>query len=143
MTFLLTLLNHKYLLGTLVIVSILTGMYWYAEIQTKQINSLKNEISTLKNELIIKEARVNDLDLATKQIEQTLSLNIALRHELDTFKAELNKSIDTRLDIFEKHNLEKLASAKPKLIENRVNKATEQVFTQIEKETIQFNEDMR
>jgi len=104
--------------------------------------SLEEEIIKLQADLLIKQGQVNNLEVATNQIEQTLSLNIALRHELDSFKTELNDSVDSKLEIFKKHNLDNLASEKPKLIENRVNKATEQVFSQIEQETREFNEEM-
>ena len=36
------------------------------------------------------------------------------------------------LDIFRRHNLTKLAAAKPGLIETRANKATKEVFDAIE-----------
>ena len=39
------------------------------------------------------------------------------------------------LDIFKRHNLSKLAIAKPGLIETRVNNATKDVFDSIEKDT--------
>ena len=40
------------------------------------------------------------------------------------------------LDIFKRHNLSKLAIAKPGMIETRVNKGTKDVFDSIEKDTI-------
>ena len=39
------------------------------------------------------------------------------------------------LDIFKRHNLTKLAAAKPGLIEPRVNKGTKDVFDSIEKDS--------
>ena len=39
------------------------------------------------------------------------------------------------LDIFKRHNLTKLAAAKPGLIESRVNKATKEVFDGIENDS--------
>ena len=36
------------------------------------------------------------------------------------------------LDIFRRHNISKLASAKPGMIEKRVNESTEEVFNEIE-----------
>ena len=39
------------------------------------------------------------------------------------------------LDIFKRHNLTKLAAAKPGLIETRVNNATKEVFDGIEEDS--------
>ena len=39
------------------------------------------------------------------------------------------------LDIFKRHNLTKLAAAKPGLIEPRVNKGTKDVFNSIEEDS--------
>ena len=39
------------------------------------------------------------------------------------------------LDIFKRHNLSKLASAKPGLIETRFNKGTKDVFESIEEDS--------
>ena len=43
--------------------------------------------------------------------------------------------MDRYLDIFKRHNLTKLAAAKPGLIETRVNKATKEVFDGIEQDS--------
>ena len=46
---------------------------------------------------------------------------------------EAQKEMNRYLDIFRRHNLTKLAAAKPGLIETRANKATKEVFDGIEK----------
>ena len=43
------------------------------------------------------------------------------------------------LDIFRRHNLAKLASAKPGLIETRVNNKTKEVFDGIEKDSARIS----
>jgi hypothetical protein len=44
------------------------------------------------------------------------------------------------LDIFKRHNLSKLAIAKPGLIETRVNNGTKDVFDSIEKDTASIDD---
>ena len=50
------------------------------------------------------------------------------------FKKNL-KEMNRYLDIFKRHDLTKLAAAKPGLIETRINKGTKDVFESIEKDS--------
>ena len=50
-------------------------------------------------------------------------------------KAQIEAEKDRYLDIFRRHNLDKLALAKPGLIESRINKATASVFEEIENDS--------
>ena len=52
--------------------------------------------------------------------------------ELTSKNAEIEGEMNRYLDIFRRHNLTKLAAAKPGLIEPRVNNATKEVFDGIE-----------
>ena len=61
---------------------------------------------------------------------QTSSL-LNLQSKNQEIEAEMNRY----LDIFKRHNLTKLAKAKPGLIETRANKGTKDVFDSIEKDT--------
>jgi len=48
---------------------------------------------------------------------------------------EIELEMNRYLDIFKRHNLTKLAAAKPGLIETRANKATKEVFDGIEQDS--------
>ena len=48
---------------------------------------------------------------------------------------EIELEMNRYLDIFKRHNLTKLAAAKPGLIESRANKATKEVFDGIEQDS--------
>ena len=48
---------------------------------------------------------------------------------------EIEAEMNRYLDIFKRHDLSKLAAAKPGLIEPRVNKATKEVFNGIEQDS--------
>ena len=77
------------------------------EVQEETIESLQNDF-TLQGQSL--------LDLQSKNQEIELEMN-------------------RYLDIFKRHNLSKLAAAKPGLIETRVNKATKEVFDGIEEDS--------
>ena len=49
--------------------------------------------------------------------------------------AEITKETQSYLEVFKKHDLTKLAKAKPGLIETKANKATDRIFKVIEDET--------
>jgi hypothetical protein len=49
--------------------------------------------------------------------------------------AEIEGEMNRYLDIFKRHNLNKLAIAKPGLIEKRVNDGTKKVFETIEEDS--------
>ena len=49
--------------------------------------------------------------------------------------AEIQGEMNRYLDVFKRHNLTKLAAAKPGLIEPKVNKATKEVFNGIEEDS--------
>ena len=48
---------------------------------------------------------------------------------------EIEAEMSRYLDIFKRHNLSKLAAAKPGLIETRVNNGTKEVFESIEQDS--------
>ena len=52
--------------------------------------------------------------------------------EIQKRNNEIEQEMTRYLDIFKRHNLTKLAIAKPNLIEKRVNNGTKQVFDSIE-----------
>ena len=78
-----------------------------AQLQEETISSLQNDFTLQTNDL-------NDLQQKNNEIQ-----------------LEMNRY----LDIFKRHNLSKLAAAKPGLIEPRVNKATKEVFDGIEQDS--------
>ena len=55
--------------------------------------------------------------------------------ELQSKNQEIQLEMNRYLDIFKRHNLSKLAAAKPGLIETRVNNATKEVFDGIEQDS--------
>jgi hypothetical protein len=55
--------------------------------------------------------------------------------QIQSRNQEIEQEMSRYLDIFKRHNLTKLASAKPGLIEPRINKGTKDVFDSIEEDS--------
>lgn len=91
-----------------------------------------------KNNVILKENTVK-LDIAfqqeresRKQSEENLQTQLKAVSSLTEKNNEMQKEMDDYLSIFKRHDLTKLARAKPGLIEPRINKGTKEVFDAIE-----------
>ena len=69
------------------------------------------------------------------QLQNDMALQGQSLLELQSKGQEIQKEMDRYLDIFKRHNLTKLAAAKPGLIETRANKATKEVFDGIEEDS--------
>lgn len=112
----------KILLGVIgVLVFICSVLYW----QNSRLSALNDafELRDAEQKAAI-ESLQNDFALQTSSL-----LNLQSKNQ--EIEAEMNRY----LDIFKRHNLSKLAKAKPGLIETRANKGTKDVFDSIEKDT--------
>ena len=72
----------------------------------------------------LRESLQNDFKLQTEGLLQLQAKNQEIENEMNRY-----------LDIFKRHNLAKLAAAKPGLIETRVNNGTKNVFESIEEDS--------
>ena len=112
----------KILLGVIgVLIFICSVLYW----QNSRLSALNDafELRDAEQKAAI-ESLQNDFALQTSSL-----LNLQSKNQ--EIEAEMNRY----LDIFKRHNLTKLAKAKPGLIETRANKGTKDVFDSIEKDT--------
>jgi hypothetical protein len=94
---------------------------------------IQNE--NLKAENSAYELRDAEQDAAINQLQGDLELQGAGLQEMTKRNAEIQGEMNRYLDIFKRHNLTKLAAAKPGLIEPRANKATKEVFDGIEEDS--------
>ena len=78
------------------------------------------------------ELRDAEQDAAIEQLQGDLELQGKGLQEMQARNAEIQGEMNRYLDIFKRHNLTKLAAAKPGLIEPKANKATKEVFDGIE-----------
>ena len=78
------------------------------------------------------ELRDAEQDAAIEQLQGDLELQGKGLQEMQARNAEIQGEMNRYLNIFKRHNLTKLAAAKPGLIEPKANKATKEVFDGIE-----------
>jgi len=112
----------KILIGIIAVMSLIT-IFLYNQNKTLTANNLALEGAVATQEEALQSLQ-NDFQL------QTTSLL-----ELQNRNQEIQKEMSRYLDIFKRHNLSKLAAAKPGLIEPRVNKGTKDVFDSIEEDS--------
>ena len=100
------------------------GGYWlYDENQTLKENNTKLEIA-VEEQKVAMDAIKESYELQGKELS-----NLARKN------AQIEADKDKYLSILTKHNFEKLAIAKPGLMEIRFNKGTEEVLAEIENDT--------
>jgi|TARA_R100000030_G_scaffold12493_3_gene8346 hypothetical protein len=113
----------KILFGVIgVLVLLCSFLYW----QNSNLSALNDafELRDAEQKAVIENLQ-NDFELQTSSL-------LKLQEKNQEIEAEMVRY----LDIFKRHNLSKLAIAKPGLIETRVNNGTKDVFDSIEKDTI-------
>tara|TARA_R100001082_G_scaffold110175_2_gene89365 strand:- start:175 stop:570 length:396 start_codon:yes stop_codon:yes gene_type:complete len=93
------------------------------------------ENENLKAENAAYVLRDKEQDAAINQLQGDLELQGKGLQEMQARNAEIQGEMNRYLDIFKRHNLTKLAAAKPGLIEPRANKATKEVFDGIEEDS--------
>ena len=100
------------------------GCWWlYSENQTLTFNNMQLEVAIQQQEDAIESIR----EAYEKQGD---SLNGMINKNAQ-IEAEKNRY----MDVFKRHNLNKLAIVKPGLLESKVNKGTKNVFDTIEKDS--------
>ena len=107
------------ILGSLLLVTA-SGSFWY-------IDRLQDNISTLKGNQIALESSIKQQN---ESIKQHLAQQQQTQEQLNILTAknqEAQREVNKLKNTFAKHDLDNLALAKPKLIENIVNKGTKKV----------------
>ena len=93
-----------------------------------------------KNQELIKlnaayEVRDAEQQKTIEAIQKNMQLTTAELTGLQARNQQYEEEMAEYLDIFRRHNLAKLASAKPGMIETRVNNRTKEVFDGIEEDS--------
>ena len=110
---------NQLLIGIIIVLS-LGSYYLYNQNQVLQANNAQLETAVATQVEAIATMQ-NDCALQTAQLG-----------ELQKKSQEAQKEMNRYLDIFKRHNLTKLAAAKPGLLEPRINNGTKNVFDSIE-----------
>jgi hypothetical protein len=112
----------KVFIGIIVVLGLSSYLLWSENSKLSALNQAF-ELRDQEQKLTI-ESLQNDFTLQTEGLQQ-----IQLRSQ------EIQKEMNRYIDIFKRHDLTKLASAKPGLIEPRINKGTKDVFDSIEEDS--------
>ncbi len=121
------------------IVVVGAGAYVY---HTLEIGKRETAIAQLeKNNVVLKE---NSMRLETaletetasrEQAENNLKVQLEAVGKLTEKNNSMQLEMDDYLSIFKRHDLTRLARAKPGMVEPRINNGTKKVFEQIEKDS--------
>lgn len=96
---------------------------------------LWNENTTLVANNAKLEGAVQLQEEAISSLQNDFATQTKALNSLQSKNNEIELEMNRYLDIFKRHNLTKLAAAKPGLIESRANKATKEVFDGIEQDS--------
>ena len=110
---------NQLLVGIIIVLS-LGSYYLYNQNQVLTANNVALESAVATQEEAIATMQ-NDFALQTKSLGELQAKSQATQLEMNRY-----------LDIFKRHNLTKLAAAKPGMLEPRINKGTKNVFDSIE-----------
>jgi hypothetical protein len=110
---------NQFMMAIILVLS-LGGYYLYQQNLVLTANNLALEGAVATQEAAIENMQ-NDFALQTKSLGELQAKSQATQLEMNRY-----------LDIFKRHNLTKLAAAKPGLLEPKINKGTKNVFDSIE-----------
>ena len=112
----------KILIGVIAVLVLFSLGLWY---QNNNLMALNQAF----------ELRDQEQKLAIESLQNDFALQTGGLIKLQSRNQEIQQEMTRYLDIFGRHNLSKLAAAKPGLIEPRVNKGTKDVFDSIEEDS--------
>ena len=112
----------KILIGIIFALSMALAFFYY---QNKSLTALNQayEVRDTEQKAAI-ESLQNDFELQTSGLLQLQSRNQEIESEMNRY-----------LDIFRRHDLSKLAAARPGMLEPRINNGTKEVFESIEEDS--------
>lgn len=97
--------------------------------------SSQNELKTLRDLNAAYEVKHQAQEETLRVMQEDFQLQTSSLQEMQVASQQIQVEMNRYLDIFKRHNLSKLAAAKPGLIEKRANKATKGVFDGIENDS--------
>ena len=112
----------KVLIGIILVLVLSSYLLWNENSKLSALNQAF-ELRNQEQKLAI-ESLQNDFTLQTNSLLQIQSRNQEIEQEMSRY-----------LDIFKRHDLTRLAAAKPGLIQPRINKGTKDVFDSIEEDS--------
>jgi hypothetical protein len=113
---------NQLLIGVVIVLG-LGGFWLYNENITLKENNAKLEIAIVQQEEAI------------AVIKESYEKQGAALNQMASKNAQIEQEMNGYLDVFRRHNLNKLAIARPGMIETRANEATKAVFESIENDS--------
>ena len=109
--------------------------YSYKMTTESKMAELQAQLQTQASLITAFETREAEQVRTIEALQNNLQKTTEALNTMSTKNAEIEAEAQRYLSIFARHNLSKLAAAKPGLIETRINKGTLDVFRTIEKDT--------
>ena len=94
-----------------------------------------NENMTLKENNAKLEIAIAQQEEAIQVIKESYEKQGAALNQMASKNAQIEQEMNSYLDVFRRHNLNKLAIARPGMIETRANEQTKAVFESIENDS--------
>ena len=114
-------------MGGLLVVTV-AGSAWYIDYQADQITTLKG------NQIVLETEIQKQNESIERYLEQQKNQQVQL-DQLESEKRAAMEDVNRLRKTFAKHDLDKLALAKPGLIQNKINKASARVMATLEEIT--------
>jgi len=112
----------KVLIGIIVVMGLATYLLWN---ENSKLSAL-NQAFELRNQ---------EQKAAIESLQSDFALQTEGLLEIQARNQEIQQEMSRYLDIFKRHDLTRLAAAKPGLIQPRINKGTKNVFDSIEEDS--------
>jgi len=93
---------------------------------------MKNKLEEQTAVIMAQDLRDQEQKATIAAIQESAEKTAAASAVLQTQNQQYETQMSEYLDIFRRHNIAQLASAKPGLIQSKANKATKEVFDEIE-----------
>ena len=107
------------------------GVGGYLYYQTAVV-PMKNKLEEQTAVILAQDLRDQEQKATIVAIQDNMEKTVAASATLQKQNQQYETQMKDYLDIFRRHNIAQLASAKPGLMTARVNKGTEKVFNEIE-----------
>jgi hypothetical protein len=105
-----------------------TGFLYYQFAVVPMKNKIEEQTSVIIAQDLRDQEQKATIAAITLNAEKTAKASAALQQQNQQYEAEMSEY----LDIFRRHNLAKIASARPGQIQTQANNATKEVFDAIE-----------
>jgi TolA-binding protein len=112
------------------------GAHWFiVNEKDNRINQLQSNVDQLTMNNVSLQAAAAQNEATIRSMESQMAAQVAQIGALSEVNNQIQKERDEYLSIFRRHDMTRLARARPGLIENRINEGTKEAFRQIEEDS--------